>query len=111
VRAGTVEYIGTRGPTYRSKGRMVPNIPGFIDTQSDDKSALGSKNFPWPEYHTYDVPVDTDHDGMPDNWEIAHGLNPHDPSDANGDFNGDGYTNLEKYLNSLVGEYAAATAK
>jgi hypothetical protein len=24
VRAGTVEYIGTRGPTYRSKGRMVP---------------------------------------------------------------------------------------
>jgi hypothetical protein len=48
---------------------------------------------------------------MPDNWEIAHGLNPHDPSDANGDFNGDGYTNLEKYLNSLVGEYAAATAK
>jgi hypothetical protein len=111
ARDGTAEFIGTRGPTYRSKGGIVPNYPGIIDTQSDDKSALGSKNFPWPEYHTYDVPVDSDHDGMPDNWEIAHGLNPHDPSDANGDLNGDGYTNLEKYLNSLVGEYSLAAVK
>ena len=31
---------------------------------------------------------------------------PNDPNDANGDCNGDGYTNLEKYLNSLVGEYS-----
>jgi hypothetical protein len=33
-------------------------------------------------------------------------LNPNDPEDRNGDLNGDGYTNLEKYLNSLTGEYA-----
>jgi hypothetical protein len=33
-------------------------------------------------------------------------LNPNDPADGNGDLNGDGYTNLEKYLNSLVGEYS-----
>jgi hypothetical protein len=52
------------------------------------------------------VPVDSDHDGIPDEWEKAHGLNPNDPADANGDVNGDGYTNLEKYLNSLVGEYS-----
>lgn len=104
VRDGTAEFIGTRGPTYGD--RPGPNYPGIIDAQTDDKSALGSTNFPWPEYHTYNVPVDSDHDGMPDNWETAHGLNPHDPSDANGDCNGDGYTNLEKYLNSLVGEYS-----
>jgi hypothetical protein len=104
ARDGTAEFIGTRGPTYGD--RPSPNIPGFIDTQSDDKSALGSKNFPWPEYNTYNVPVDSDHDGIPDDWEKAHGLNPNDPSDANKDLNGDGYTNLEKYLNSLVGEYS-----
>jgi hypothetical protein len=49
--------------------------------------------------------VDSDHDGIPDDWEVAHGLNPHDPSDANKVAGADGYTNLEKYLNSLVGEH------
>ncbi len=44
---------------------------------------------------------DSDLDGMPDKWEKAHGLNPNDPSDANGDMNGDGYTNIEKYINSI----------
>ena len=47
---------------------------------------------------------DTDHDGMPDEWEKAHGLNPGDAADGNQDMTGDGYTNLEKYLNSLVGK-------
>ncbi len=44
---------------------------------------------------------DSDGDGMPDEWEIANGLNPNDPSDANGDINGDGYTNIEKYINGI----------
>ena len=104
VRDGTAEFIGTRGPTYGDKPST--NFVGIIDTQTDDKSALGAKNFPWPDYQTYNVPVDSDHDGIPDDWERAHGLNPNDASDANKDLNGDGYTNLEKYLNSLVGEYS-----
>ncbi len=104
ARDGTAKYIGTRGPTYGD--RPSPNFAGIIDTQSDDKSAEGSPNFPWPDYKTYNVPVDSDHDGIPDDWEKAHGLNPGDPSDANKDSTGDGYTNLEKYLNSLVGEYS-----
>jgi hypothetical protein len=105
VQNGTAEFTGTRGPTYGD--RPSPNLPGLIDTQSDDKSAVGSPNFPWPEYKTYNVPVDSDHDGIPDDWEKAHGLNPDDPADANKDLNGDGYSNLEKYLNSLVGEYSS----
>lgn len=104
VRNGTAEFTGTRGPTYGD--RPSPNFAGIIDTQSDDKSAAGSPNFPWPDYQTRDVPADRDHDGIPDDWETAHGLNPNDPADANQDLNGDGYTNLEKYLNSLVGEYS-----
>ncbi|PTY06461.1 pectate lyase [Opitutaceae bacterium EW11] len=52
------------------------------------------------------APVDSDHDGMPDAWELAHGLNP-TAQDHNGDANGDGYTNLEEYLNGLVAAGAA----
>lgn len=44
---------------------------------------------------------DSDLDGMPDKWEKKYGLNPEDPSDANGDINGDGYTNIEKYINGI----------
>ncbi|BET67478.1 pectate lyase [Opitutales bacterium ASA1] len=47
------------------------------------------------------APLDTDGDGMPDAWERAHGLDPH-VQDHNEDPDGDGYTNLEDYLNSLV---------
>ena len=104
VRTGTTHYMGTKGPTYT--GRGSGNVAGMIDEPTDDKDALGSPDFPWPEYKSAPAPVDSDHDGIPDAWEKAHGLNPNDPNDANGDLNGDGYTNLEKYLNSLVGEYA-----
>jgi hypothetical protein len=45
---------------------------------------------------------DTDGDGMPDTWETAHGLNPNSASDGNADYSGDGYTNVEKYLNELA---------
>jgi hypothetical protein len=49
---------------------------------------------------------DTDHDGMPDHWETANGLNPSDPSDRNGtDLSVIGYTNLEMYLNELAGDF------
>ncbi|MCX6953572.1 MAG: Ig-like domain-containing protein [Verrucomicrobia bacterium] len=52
---------------------------------------------------------DTDGDGMPDWWEEAAGTNPL-VADNNGDLNGDGYTNLENYLNAIArGGVPAAT--
>ena len=44
---------------------------------------------------------DTDGDGMPDWWEIEHGLNPNVP-DGNGDYDNSGYSNLQKYLNEIA---------
>lgn len=54
-----------------------------------------------PKYKKYKPYKDSDNDGMPDEWEIANGLNPNDPSDANKDCTGDGYTNIEKYINGI----------
>lgn len=54
----------------------------------------------YPEYKG-EPRLDSDGDGMPDAWETANGLNPNDASDANGDINGDGYTNIEKYINGI----------
>lgn len=41
--------------------------------------------------------LDTDDDGIPDKVELAWGLNPQDPTDATGDLDNDGFTNLEEY--------------
>lgn len=46
--------------------------------------------------------TDSDNDGMPDEWELARGLNPNDPGDTNGDYCGQGYTNIEYYINDLT---------
>lgn len=49
-------------------------------------------------------PLDTDNDGIPDEWEIANGLNPNDASDAVA-INADGYTNLESYSHTINSAY------
>jgi pectate lyase len=49
---------------------------------------------------------DADHDGMPDAWERAHGLDPSDASDGNRT-SSDGNTNLERFLNGQPHPVAA----
>ncbi|MBI3879312.1 MAG: hypothetical protein HY301_04520 [Verrucomicrobia bacterium] len=51
-----------------------------------------------PSHKNFTDLEDKDHDGIPDAWEVAHGLNPFDASDAKADPDGDGLTNLEEYL-------------
>lgn len=55
----------------------------------------------WPELRSAPAPQDTDRDGMPDDWETANDLNPHDPADRNR-VGPDGYTMLERYLHGLT---------
>lgn len=49
---------------------------------------------------------DSDNDGMPNAWELAHGLNPNSAADNKLDFDNDGYINVVEYLNE-AGEFPA----
>lgn len=57
----------------------------------------------WPLLNSLPAPPDNDHDGMPNDWELAHNLNPNNPADRN-TIGLNGYTQLEVYLNTLTGE-------
>ncbi|GAB2963265.1 pectate lyase [Hymenobacter coalescens] len=55
----------------------------------------------WPVLKAAPAPADSDHDGMPDQWEKKHGLNAADATDR-GKAGTNGYTMLEIYLNELA---------
>lgn len=55
----------------------------------------------WPEMKGGPAPDDADHDGMPDEWEKARGLNPADPADGSA-LTASGYSMVEEYINSLI---------
>ena len=57
------------------------------------------------------APGDSDHDGLPNDWEIAHGLNPNDPSDAAADSDADGLSNAQEYLAGTNPRDAASVLK
>lgn len=78
------------------KYRRLPN-DSYKNGIITDPRQMGG----YPEYGDWKPWKDSDGDGMPDGWEIDNGLNPNDPSDANKDCTGDGYTNIEKYINDI----------
>lgn len=53
----------------------------------------------WPKLNGGAAPVDTDNDGMPDHWETRYGFDADNANDNSLDTDGDGYTNVEEYLN------------
>src|SRR5882672_3062541 len=91
IDARTVKDVLNRTTTF--KGSKT-GIPGIIDSQKD----VGG----YPELKSGEAPVDTDHDGIPDSWEKAHGLNPNDATDMRKISGNAGYTWLEDYLNGIA---------
>ena len=97
VRTGKVHYdpAADKIDFYQFKYRRLPKDSYKYGIITDIRQVGG-----FPEYNGKPY-KDSDCDGMPDAWEKKHGLNPNDPADAVKDMNGDGYTNIEKYINGI----------
>lgn len=87
------DYVPDTTPQF--KHRRLPKNSYKVGIITDIAQVGG-----YPEYKGSPY-KDSDMDGMPDSWEKKYGLNPHNPDDAKGDLNGDGYTNIEKYINNI----------
>lgn len=91
--------------TTTFKGAFVKRA-GILDVINDPEGTEdpSTASYPTLREEQRSADFDTDGDGIPDEWEIANGLNPSDDSDGNAytiDTKGY-YTNLEVYLNSIV---------
>lgn len=82
---------------------IIAGVRTRTGRQIDSQREMGG----WPELRATAAPRDRDGDGMPDDWERAHGLNSA-RDDSGGDRDGDGYTNIEDYLNALAARRMAA---
>lgn len=101
-------------PARDLESRLLPNVGASYPTRDAvDKRLVSQYNagngrlatsgsYPSVKKGSRNSDYDSDKDGMADVWERSMGLNPNDKSDAAKDRNGDGYTNLEDFLNDEV---------
>lgn len=79
---------------------LAPADPGATDQRGD---GFPRKRGLWIDIGAYEFPnPDEDGDGMPDEWEAAHGFNPTNSADAAEDEDGDGPDNLSEYVADTV---------
>lgn len=96
------DVLNNAGATLPSRdsadARVVSQVRNRSGSIIDSPSQVGG----WPALANGTPLTDSDHDGMPDSYETQNGFNPNNAADGAQDSNGDGYTNLEDYLNSLA---------
>ncbi len=103
VDSRVIEFVQTGNPYYvEGEYEQTPYVKRRLAPDSYKQGIIYHPNQVggYPEYKGVAY-KDSDMDGMPDAWEIKYGLNPNDPSDAVKDCNGDGYTNIEKFINGM----------
>lgn len=90
------------GTTYVSSTPKVATVDteGVVTAISKGRTIITVRNEGANATFQFDVtiPVSTVGDGIPDDWKIAHGFDPNDPSVASQDTDGDGLTNLQEFL-------------
>lgn len=110
ARQGALDVLAYGGATkpFRDSAdtRIVSEVRNCTGKAITEVTEVGG----WPILPNPAPPADADHDGMPDAWETAQALNPNNAADRNLDKDGDGYTNLEEYLNERAGDQTAAGA-
>jgi pectate lyase len=97
--AGASRGLGCDGAFFSRRdaidARIVKDVINGTGQIIDDPSEVGG----WLTIPPATPCADSDHDGMPDQWEEQQGFDPNDSSDASADQDGDGYTNIEEFLN------------
>ena len=78
--------------------RIVAGVRNATGMIIDSQAQVGG----WPDLAPGTPWIDSDGDGLPDDWETARGLDPHDATDAGNDPDGDGFTRLDDWLDSLA---------
>jgi hypothetical protein len=92
--SGTIAL--TQGTYYRVKMEYARVSGSGVAVLSWSSPSLTKEVIPFPSLRNTDL----DDDGMPDVWEAAYGFNSSNPGDAGSDFDGDGVSNLQEYLNA-----------
>ncbi|HEX3800331.1 MAG TPA: lamin tail domain-containing protein [Verrucomicrobiae bacterium] len=104
--AGFVPYVLVESVSYSSAGLWPGAAAGTgMSLQRRALGSYGNEPLNWiacnPNPGSRNCINDTDGDGLPDDWELAHGLNPYSAAGddgANGDPDHDGLSNLQEYL-------------
>ena len=92
------DYVGsTRLATISTAWSIIPDTTSEYGLIVDCSLNAGG----YPLLQSATPPDDSDHDGVPDYWELWLCLDPGDPDDSSSDRDGDGYTNIEEYINWL----------
>ncbi len=86
--------------------RIVRSVRERTGAVIDSQAQVGG----WPEYKSGESLRDTDQDGLPDDWERAHGLDARDAGDARR-IAPSGYSHLDQYLNERAGGLTAASPR
>ncbi|MDO9586546.1 MAG: pectate lyase [Brevundimonas sp.] len=96
--AGVLTHVGAGRIRDAVDARIIDGVRARTACIINSQTEVGG----WPELEGGSPWVDTDGDGMPDDWEAARGFDPTDAADGSADRDGDGWTNLEDWLNSLA---------
>jgi len=96
VATGKIDYTeNVKLPETQFKHRRLP-IDSYKQGIITDPIQVGG----YPDYKGKPY-TDSDNDGIPDDWEKRNGLNSNNAADA-AKITPSGYSNIEKYLNSVV---------
>ena len=79
--------------------RIIHEVRSGRTTYGDGIISSQTEVGGWPELRTVEAPVDSDNDGLPDAWERRFNPGGNLSWESASDADGDGYTNIEEYLN------------
>ena len=93
VRTGTGKIVAWADDPFNDDPNEGTEWRNLLSYRADTTTGAAPFNHP--------ADWDTDGDGIPNHWEENHGL-PVDLPNNNGDFDNDGYSDLDEYLNEIA---------